>query len=114
LNESGEIPNNRSMTALEDLEITGAAGAESRQSPRFPMNCSIRVSCLVTEHAMTAQSLNLSARGMAFVAPQALALGTLIQVALPHSGLTTLARVRNCSCLEAGWRVGVELRGSLG
>jgi hypothetical protein len=105
---------NRSMTALKDLEITGEVGEESRQSPRYPMNCSVRVSCLVTEHALTAHGLNISARGMGLIAPEALALGTLVQVGLPNSGLTCLARVRNCGWLEVGWRIGVELLGALG
>ncbi|MEI9976878.1 MAG: PilZ domain-containing protein [Ignavibacteriota bacterium] len=102
------------MTALKDLEVTGVADADSRQAPRFPLNCRVRVSCLVTERSGAAQGLNISAHGMAFLAPDLLADGTLVQVALPNSGFISLARVRNCSWHEAGWRIGVELLGSLG
>jgi hypothetical protein len=107
------MPNNEVMTGLQEIPVTGVAGAEARQSDRFPMHCSVRVSCLVTERAMTAHGLNISACGMAFVAPDALALGAVIQVTLPNSGLTALARVRNCEWHVAGWRTGVELLGSL-
>jgi len=96
-----------------DLEVTGIAGADLRQSDRFPMHCPVRVCCLVTGHAATAHGLNLSAGGMAFVSSEALALGALIQVGLPNSGLSALARVRNCEWQETGWRIGVELLGSL-
>ena len=107
------MTNNEAMTGLQEIPATGVAGAESRQSDRFPMHCSVRVSCLVTERAVTAQGLNISAHGMAFLAPEAMALGAVIQVTLPNSGLTALARVRNCEWHAAGWRTGVELLGSL-
>jgi hypothetical protein len=107
------MSNNGAMTSSQEIPATGVAGAESRQSDRFPMHCSVRVSCLVTERAVTAQGLNISAHGMAFVAPEAVALGAVIQVTLPNSGLTALARVRNCEPHAAGWRTGVELVGSL-
>ena len=110
----GGMTNNTGMTGLQQIPVTGVAGAESRQSDRFPMHCSVRVSCLVTERAVTARGLNISAHGMAFVVPEAMALGAVIQVTLPNSGLTALARIRNCECHSAGWRIGVELLGSLG
>lgn len=77
------------------------------------MHSSVRVSCLVTERAMTARGLNISAHGMAFVAPEAIALGAVVQVTLLNSGRNSLARVRNCEPHAAGWRLGVELFGSL-
>ncbi len=107
------MPYNNYMAALNNIEIAGVAGLDSRQSERFPMRCSVWVCCLVTERSVTAQGLNISARGMAFVTYDALALGTVIQVALPNCGLSALARVRNCEGHNLGWRVGVELLGSL-
>ncbi|ERR1700722_7500430 len=107
------MPYNIYMATLKELEITRFAAAKSPRSDRFPMRCSVRVCCLVTERAAMAQGLNISARGMAFVTCEALALGAVIQVALPNSGLSALARVRNCQWQDEGWRVGVELLGSL-
>ena len=101
------------MATLQELEVTRFVGAQSPRSDRFPMRCSVRVCCLVTERAVTAQGLNISAHGMAFVTCEALALGAVIQVALPNSGLSALARVRNCQWQDEVWRVGVELLGSL-
>ena len=101
------------MAATKDMVITGVLGVEPRQSERFPMRCSVWVCCLATERSVTAQGLNISARGMAFVTDEALPLGTVIQVALPNCGLSALSRVRNCERRDLGWRIGVELLGSL-
>jgi hypothetical protein len=101
------------MAALQDLEVSGVASLEPRQSERFPMPCSVWMCCLATERSVTARGLNISARGMALVTDEALALGAAIQVALPNCGLSALARVRNCEWQNVGWRVGVELLGSL-
>lgn len=101
------------MTSLRGIEITGVAAGEPRRSDRFPMRSAVRVTCLVTEHTLTAQGLNISAHGMAFVSADPLALGSLLQVALPNCGLSSLVRVRNCEWQDSGWRIGVEMFGSL-
>lgn len=101
------------MTGFKDLEMIGVAGAEPRKSDRFPMRTSVRVCSLGNERVEMGQGLNISSTGMAFVISEALPLGTPIHVALPNCGLSALALVRNCGRHELGWRVGVELVGSL-
>jgi hypothetical protein len=101
------------MTGSTDLEMTGVAGAEPRRADRFPMRTSVQVCALGYERVHTGQGLNISATGMAFVICEALPLGTPIHVALPNCGLSALAVVRNCERHDQGWRVGVELVGSL-
>jgi len=108
------MPYNSNMTALMDLEMGDAASAELREAERFPMRSAVRVCRLGNERTERAQGLNISARGMAFVISEALAPGMRIHVTLPQSGLSALARVRNCERRERGWRVGVEMEGSLG
>jgi hypothetical protein len=110
------MPYNSSMTALMDLEMADVAGAELREADRFPMRSPVRVCPLEdcgTARAVPAQGLNISAKGMAFLASEALAPGMRIHLALPHTGLSARARVRNCERRERGWRVGVEIEGSL-
>ena len=104
---------NVNMTARMDSESAGRGCVDARQSARFPMRSSLRVCCLATERALAAQGLDISATGIAFVIPEAMAPGTLVRVALPNSGLTALARVRHCQRHGLAWRAGVELLGSL-
>jgi hypothetical protein len=104
---------NTNMPVLKGLEITNALGVESRKGERFPMRSAMRVCCLGSDRAAEAQGLNISARGIAFVISEELPYGAVIQVALPKSGLSAMARVRNCEPQDGGWRVGVELLGSL-
>jgi hypothetical protein len=104
---------NKDMAALQDIEVSGVPGVEPRQSERFPMRCPVWVCCLVTERSVTARGLDISARGLALVTDEAFALGAVVQVALPNCGLSAMARVRNCEWRNVGWRVGVELLGSL-
>jgi hypothetical protein len=107
------MPYNRNMTALMDLETAGVAGAELRRADRFPMRSVVRVCRLEDGGTERVAGLNISEMGMAFLASEALAVGMRILVALPQSGLSALARVRNCQRRELGWRVGVEIEGSL-
>jgi len=101
------------MPVLKGLEIRSFAGVESRKSERFPMRSAVLVCCLGSDCVVPAQGLNISDRGMAFVISEELPYGALIQVTLPQSGMSTVARVRNCEPNHGGWRVGVELMGSL-
>jgi hypothetical protein len=109
------MPYNRNMTALMVPEMAGFANAELRTADRFPMRSSVRLCPLDggTERVVPAQALNISALGMAFLVSEALAPGLRVHVALPHSGLSALARVRSCVRRELCWRVGVEIEGSL-
>jgi len=101
------------MTGLPELEMTGAAGVDSRKAVRFPMRTPVQVCSLGNERAETGQGLNISASGMAFVIAEPLALATPVHIALPNCGLSALALVRNCERHEQGWRIGVEIVGSL-
>jgi PilZ domain len=101
------------MPVLKGLEIRSFAGVEARKSDRFPMRSAVNVCCLGSDRVIAAQGLNISDGGMAFVVAEELPYGALIQVALPQSGVSAVARVRNCVPHDAGWRVGVEFLGSL-
>ena len=101
------------MPVLKGLEIRSFAGVEARKSERFPMRSAVSVCCLGSDFVMPAQGLNISDGGMAFVLAEELPYGALIQVALRQSGMSAVARVRNCELHEAGWRIGVEFLGSL-
>jgi hypothetical protein len=109
------MPYNRNMTALMVPEMAGFVGSELRAADRFPMRSSVRLCPLdgEMERVVSAEMLNISALGMAFLVPEAMAPGLRVHVALPHSGLSALARVRNCVRRELCWRVGVEIEGSL-
>jgi hypothetical protein len=104
---------NTNMPVLKGLEITNAPGAESPKGERFPIRSGMRVCCLGSDPAAEAQGLKSFAHGRAFVISEELPYSALIQVALPKSGLSAVARVHNCEPQDGGWRVGVELLGSL-
>lgn len=101
------------MTGFAEHAITAVEGVEPRRADRFPMRTSVQVCALGHERVEMGQGLNISATGMAFVISEALPLGTPIHVALPTCGLSALAVVRNCERHDVGWRIGVELVGSL-
>jgi len=104
---------NSSMTAWMDTEAARVAAPDARRSARFPMRSGLRICPLETDRAMTAEGLNISAAGIAFVIAEAMATGTLVRVTLPNSGLSALGRVRNSRRQGPAWRTGVEFLGSL-
>jgi PilZ domain len=86
---------------------------ESRKAARFPLASTIRVrKCDASAGEWTsAHGLNLSESGVAFLADQPLAPGTLLQVELPNSRCSAIGPVRNCQRRGNLWRIGVELAG---
>jgi len=96
--------------SIEDAAL--AAAVETRRGPRYPMTVAVRVGWIDDEKRMSytvAEGMDISEAGLAVRMAHRLRESALVHLELAGSGMSAVARVRNCVRHGAAWRVGLEV-----
>jgi len=89
-----------------------AAAVEARHGQRYPMTVAVRVGWIDDEKRMSytvAAGVDISEAGLAVRTAHRLRLSALVHLELAGSGMSAVARVRNCVRQGGAWRVGLEV-----
>ena len=95
-----------------DAALGRGVAPDSRSGRRYPMTVAVRVGWIDDEKRMSysvAEGVDISELGLAVRMAHRLRLSALVHLELAGSGMSAVARVRNCVRSGGAWRVGLEV-----